>query len=182
MTERTRGLHTTGAQHEALDLIDLHASKPQESLNLTVTEPSSTDLSSASIQSIHVVRLSARPEKRTASSLNVSTAPDLDTSSETKQGRHAGTKRGGSHGILKNPHFPYQGGPVERLITLLANILKRIESSLLASLRPTTPPSPLLKKVITSKKRDSSGREVEEEEERSEEREVPLTIAPRQSD
>jgi hypothetical protein len=167
MSERTRGLPTTGAHHEVNDLKELHASKTQESLRQEITGAANTDLSSASIQSISVVRLSARPEKRKVAAL---TTPDLDPTAERKAQSRDGTPRAINHGILRNPYFPYQGNPLERLVTLLANVLKYFERSLLASLRPQAPQPQPLKPVNKAKRKDSLGREIEEEEEERQER------------
>lgn len=161
MSERTRSSHPSGTHHEALDLTNLHASKTQESLRHETTETANTDLSSASIQSISVVRLSARPEKRKLSSLNVPTVHDLEDSRVDKQPARPHHTRRENHGILKNPYFPYQGGPLERLITLVANLLKHLERSLLASLQPQAPQPP---QVITkTKRKDALGRDIDEE-------------------
>lgn len=180
MSERTRGSHTTGLHHEANDLTELHASKAQESLRHTVAEPANTDLSSASIQSISVVRLSARPEKRKIAAITAPTAPELEPTTEPHQRQRSTPSRGQGHGILKNPYFPYQGGPLERFITLLANLLKYLERSLLASLRPQAPQPPLQKTTIKTKKRDASGREIDEDEERSQKIEAPIKRTPLQ--
>ena len=177
MSERTRGSHTSGTHHEALDLTDLHASKSQESLRNDVTDAANTDLSSASIQSISVVRLSARPEKRKISSINVPTVPDLDETREQKQPIRPHQTRGEKHGILKNPYFPYQGGPLERFITLLANLLKHLERSLLSSLRPQAPHTP--QAIIKTKRKDASGRELDEEEDAPHKGEATLSTSSR---
>ena len=181
MSERTRGSQTLGAQQEVHDLTDLHASKTQESLRHTVAEPANTDLASASIQSISVVRLSIRPEKRKVTGLTVPTNADLDPSAEKQKRQSANPTHSEGHGILKNPYFPYQGGPVERLITLLANVLKHLERSLLASLRPAPPQPPPHKTIIKTKKRDASGREIEEDDEVAQLIEKPLISPTRES-
>lgn len=177
MSERIRSSHTSGTHQEAHDLTDLHASKTQESLRHEITDAANTDLASASIQSINVVRLSTRPEKRKVSSLSVPTVPEIDPTSEQKREPRPQATRGQANGILKNPFFPYQGGPLERLITLLANVLKYLERSLLASLRPQPPqPTPA---IIKAKRKDASGREIEEDEELPKENETPLKTSPR---
>jgi hypothetical protein len=182
MSERTRGSHTNGTHHEALDLTNLHTSKSQESLRNEITDAANTDLSSASIQSISVVRLSARPEKRKISSLNVTTVPDLDDTREQNQLARPQQTRGSNHGILKNPYFPYQGGPLERLITLMANLLKHLERSLLASLRPQVQPQHPPQTKSKTKKRDASGREIDEEDDLTNESKTPRSISSRQTD
>jgi hypothetical protein len=181
MSERTRGSHTSGTHHEVRDLADLHASKTQEALRHSEAEVSNTDLSSASIQSMSVVRLSARPEKRKVSSLNVATTPGLESQPEQETKQRAERKLNQSHGILKNPYFLYKGGLFERFITLLANLLKYLERSLLASLRPQAPIQPPHKTVIKTKRRDASGREIDEDNDRSEQTGTPLRTAPRES-
>lgn len=176
MSERNRSSHTSGTHQEAHDLTDLHASKTQESLRHEVTDAANTDLSSASIQSISVVRLSARPEKRKVSSLNVPTGADLEPMlGQEKEPRPQAT-RGQAHGILKNPYFPYQGGLLERLITLMANVLKHLERSLLASLRPQAPQPP--KPIVKTKRKDASGRDIDEGEEHPKESETHITHSP----
>lgn len=175
MSERTRGSHPSGTHQEALDLTNLHASKSQESLRNTISDASNTDLSSASIQSISVVRLSARPEKRKISPITVPTVPELDDTREQKQSGRPHPTRGQNHGILKNPYFPYQGGLVERFITLLANVLKHLERSLLASLRPQAPHPP--QAIIKTKRKDASGREIDERD-ASHEGEPKLSTSP----
>jgi len=181
MSERTRGSQIPGAQQEVHDLTDLHASKTQESLRHSVTEPANTDLASVSIQSISVVRLSTRPEKRKVTGLTVPTNPELDPTSEKQERQGANPTRGQRHGILRNPYFPYEGGPVERLITLLANVLKHLERSLLASLRPAPPQAPPQTTFIKTKKRDALGREIEEDSEAAQQVEKPLRIPTRES-
>lgn len=163
MSERTRGSSTHGAQHEVHDLTDLHASKTQEALRNAASGAANTDLSSASIQSISVVRLSARPEKRNLSSLTVPTAAELEPTTEHRPKQSGVVKKGQTLGILKNPYFPYKGNILERFITLLANILKYLERSLLASLRPQPPQVRPPTSTTRAKKRDAAGREIDED-------------------
>jgi hypothetical protein len=174
MSERNRSSHTTGTHQEAHDLTELHAARTQESLRQEITDAANTDLASASIQSISVVRLSARPEKRKVSSLNVPTDTDLEPTSGQKRESRPQAPRGLSNGILKNPYFPYQGGPLERLITLLANVLKHFERSIIASLRPQSPQPPPQRIIVKTKRKDATGREIEEDTERSQETEPPV--------
>ena len=174
MSERNRSSHTTGTHQEAHDLTELHAARTQESPRQEITDAANTDLASASIQSISVVRLSARPEKRKVSSLNVPTDTDLEQTSGQKRESRPQAPRGLANGILKNPYFPYQGGPLERLITLLANVLKHFERSIIASLRPQSP-QPLPQKItVKTKRKDATGRDIEEDTERSQETEHPV--------
>jgi hypothetical protein len=67
------------------------------------------------------------------------------------------------------------------LITLLANVLKHLERSLLASLRPAPPQPPPHKTIIKTKKRDASGREIEEDDEVAQLIEKPLISPTRES-
>ena len=179
MSERNRGSITNGTHHEGHDLADLHASRTSEALRHAPTEPSNTDLSSASIQSISVVRLSARPEKRKLSSLNVPTPPELEPAAEHPPRQRSEPKRAESHGILKNPYFPYKGNLLERFITLLANILKYLERSLLTAQRPLVPQPQPQKPARMAKKRDTAGREVADEKDPSTEGETSLKSSSR---
>jgi hypothetical protein len=82
-------------------------------------------------------------------------------------------------GILKNPYFPYKGNLLERFVTLLANVLKYLERSLLAAHRPQAPLPQPQKPAGVAKKRDTAGREREDEKEPSEEGETPLISSSR---
>lgn len=165
MSERTRSSHSNGTQHEANDLAELHTSKTHAALRETMNEASNTDLSSASIQSINVVRLSARPEQRKLSSRGGAVPADIEPKKDSLGGTRAATGRDNRYGVLTNPYYPYKGDPLTRLITLLANIVKSLESHLLAALE-RQPPSPRLPQaLIKTKKRRSDGREIEESEE-----------------
>ncbi|MEN9845512.1 MAG: hypothetical protein RIS36_659 [Pseudomonadota bacterium] len=162
MSERTRSSQPSGAHHEALDLPDPHALNAKGSLRQETTESANTDLTSASIQSISVVRLTAQPGKRKLSSLNLSTVPALDETREDNPKVRPQHSRRENHGILKNPYFSYRGGPLERFITLVANLLKYLERSLLASLQPQAPQPPHV--ITPMKRKDALGREVNEDE------------------
>lgn len=179
MSERTRGSHVSGVHPEAQDLTELHAAKTQEALRPKNTDTVNTDLASSSIQPIGVVRLSARPEKRKLTPPPISTAPDCEHATESTVEQRPSSKRGQSHGILTNPYFPYKGGLFERLIALVANLIRYLERNLLASLHDRTPPAPIPQTVLRTKKRDAAGREIDEERERSQEREPPLKGSPR---
>ena len=163
MTERTRGSQTSGSPQEAIDLNELHASKTQETLRASALDAANTDLASASIQSISVVRLSTRPEKRNLS--NRSSAPNAETSQlrEPKKLKRLTPRSKQRHGIFKHPYFPYEGDPLTRRITLLANILKVLELSILNAFKPAPPQTPPKTLVRKEKKRDENGREIEED-------------------
>lgn len=164
MTDRTRGPHTSGSPQEAIDLNELHASKTQEALRTEVLEPSNTDLSSASIQSISVVRLSARPEKRKHAGPLRPTSTEGELQKEANASKKPLQGKGQPHGLLKNPYFPYQGNLLERFVTFIANFLKVAELSILKSLRPTPPPAPPRVVIAKPKRRGPDGRELEEDE------------------
>lgn len=165
MSERTRSSHSNGTQHEANDLAELHASKTHEALRGEIHEGANTDLSNASIQSINVVRLSARPEKRKLSSLGVPVPSETEPKQDPTRGTRAAPRRRERYGVLTNPYYPYKGDPLTRLITLLANIVKSLESHLLAALQPQAPIPRQPQVVIKTKKRGADGREIEESEE-----------------
>jgi len=172
MTDRTRGPTAHSSPQEAIDLNELHAAKPGE--NPTDMGPANTDLASASIQSISVVRLSARPEKRKVGAAR----PTLET--ETKSDREPrsttrSTSRGGEkHGVFKNPYFPYEGNLLERFVTLLANLLKVFELSVLRSLKPPPPPTTKPKTVVArTKRRGPDGRDLEDDDVEATEEEKP---------
>jgi hypothetical protein len=164
MTERTRGLQPSGSPQEAIDLNELHASKTQEHLRASVVDPVHTDLSSASIQSMSVVRLSARPAMRKI------TSHSPEPRSDQKPRKQPILRSHQKYGVFKNPYFPYEGGPLGRLISLLANLIKVGELAIFNTPRHTPPPSHAVQsRVVKAKKRDASGRELEEEEEEKEE-------------
>lgn len=165
MSERTRSSHSNATQHEANDLAELHASKTHEDLRGEIHEAANTDLSNASIQSINVVRLSARPEKRKLSSLGVAVPSETDPKQDAPRGDRAAPRRRERYGVLTNPYYPYKGDPLTRLITLLANIVKSLESHLVAALQPQAPLPRQPQVVIKTKKRGADGREIEEREE-----------------
>ncbi len=165
MSERTRSSHITGTPHEVNDLAELHTSKTQEAFRGAIHEAADTDLSNASIQSISVVRLSARPEKRKLSSLGIPVPSETEPKHDRTRDTRTDTRRRDRYGILTNPYYPYKGDPLTRLITLLANIVKSLESHLLAALQPQAPISRQPPVVIKTKKRGPDGREIEESEE-----------------
>ncbi|MEY4669194.1 MAG: hypothetical protein RL518_1893 [Pseudomonadota bacterium] len=179
MSERTRGSHVSGSRPEAHDLTELHASKTADPVSPTSSEPANTDLASASIQSINVVRLSSRPEKRPLSSLNLATSTDVAHTTEQKIEQRPTSKRGEKHGILNNPYFPYKGGPLERFITLLANLVRYLEKSLLAALQDRPSPVPVQKPVIKTKKKGVNGEDVEDEDALTSKIETPHRGSPR---
>lgn len=162
MTERTRGSQPSSSPQEAIDLNELHASKTQEQLRASAFDSANTDLASASIQSISVVRLSARPEKRKLTHLSPGASMEPTEQHEPKIGTKHTVRSNQKHGIFKNPYFPYEGGPLGRLISLIANLMKVIELAVFnpgkpAALTPLTPP------VTTKRKKtDAHGREIDE--------------------
>jgi hypothetical protein len=165
MTERTRGSQLTGSPPEAIDLNELHASKVRDTSLSSETRPANTDLASASIQSISVVRLSARPERRKVASPTLSLNGEPTVSTETKSPAPSRQRRGATFGVLKNPYYKYEGNPFERLISLVANLLKVIEHSLLKSFKPQTPPTPPTTIVVKTKRRGPDGQEIDEDKE-----------------
>ena len=167
MTERTRGSQPSGSPQEAIDLNELHASKTQEQLRASAFDSANTDLASASIQSISVVRLSTRPEKRKLTNLSPSLDTETSTLRDPKVLKRPVTKSNQKHGIFKNPYFPYEGGPLGRLISLLANLMKVVELAIFNNPQHAQPPTPIKTGVIKAKKRDAHGREIDEEDEKS---------------
>ncbi len=165
MSERTRSSHITGTPHEVNDLAELHTSKTQEAFRGAIHEAADTDLSNASIQSISVVRLSARPEKRKLSSLGIPVPSETEPKHDRARDTRTDTRRRDRYGVLKNPYYPYKGDPLERLITLLANIVKSLESNLLAALQPRVPIPQAPQTVLKTKKRRFDGQEIEDGEE-----------------
>lgn len=159
MTERTRGSQLTGSHPEAIDLNELHASKSMD--------PSSanTDLANASIQSISVVRLSSRPERRKIASPTLSQNEEPMMAPDRKAPTTSRPHKGINFGVLKNPYYKYEGNVVERFISLVANLLKVIEHSLLRSFKPKNPPPPPPTVVVKPKRRGPDGREIEDEKE-----------------
>lgn len=122
---------------EVNDLSDLRASMPQKSN--TAAPSATTDLSTASIQSIPVARLSARPERRALSTLT----PTPTFAALREQASKEGSKSKGAtskpNGIFKNPYFRYKGGPIGRLVAFIANVLKALEQALFRRLKPMQP-------------------------------------------
>ena len=163
MTERTRDPQATNSNHEAIDLTDLHASQSTQALRAEITQAANTDLASASIQSISVVRLSPRPERRKLTSPSLAASEGPEQSQEQKKAAHPRPRADARFGVLKNPFYKYEGNILERCITLLANLLKVIEISLLKSFKPQPPPAPQKVTVVKPKRRGPDGREIEEE-------------------
>jgi hypothetical protein len=173
MTDRTRGSQLTGSQPEAIDLNDLHASKPDDLLKPSSSQAANTDLASASIQSISVVRLSTRPEKRKVASPTLSPTEERATSPDQKRPSTSRPRKGVTPGVLKNPFYKYEGNIFERFITLVANLLKVIEHALLNSFKPQPRPLPTSTVVVKTKRRGPDGREIDEEQEGAEQKEGP---------
>lgn len=139
MSDRTRNHQSTP---EAIDLSTLRATAPEHD-----RASGGTDLSAASIQSIPVARLSARQEKRSLSKLIPS--PTISTLREqvSKDSPKRRATPGKPHGILNNPYYKYEGGPLGRLVAFVANLLKALETALLRRLKPA--PRPIPQKVVT---------------------------------
>ncbi len=172
MTERTRGSQLTGSSPEAIDLNELHASKVTDIALSAEAKPENTDLASASIQSISVVRLSARPERRKISSPTLSQNGEATVSTEPKNTTPSRPRRGATFGVLKNPYYKYEGNVFERLISLVANILKVLEHALLRTFKPKAPPTPPSTVVVKPKKRGPDGRDIDEDKEAPRQREA----------
>lgn len=163
MTERTRGSQVTGSNQEVIDLNELHASKVTDAIRSEMTRPENTDLASASIQSISVVRLSSRPEKRKVIAPPLTTSEETSPSKESRQATASRPRRDEKFGILKNPFYKYEGNVLERCITLLANLLKALEFALLRTFKSQPPPTPSKINVVKPKRRGPDGREIDEE-------------------
>ena len=129
-------------------------------------DSANTDLASASIQSISVVRLSARPEKRKLTNLASSPSAESSPLQEPRIIRKATPRSNQKHGVFKNPYFPYEGGPLGRLISLLANLMKVVELAIFNTPQQTAPAFPTKSAVVKRKKRDANGREIDEEDEK----------------
>jgi hypothetical protein len=125
------------------DLTDLRASK-----DLHTKEPlnpsNETDLSSISISTSNIVRVAHKPETR-RTPLSHTTSQSASPAAQTtkhSQNRSAGTP---APGLFKNPTYRYSGGPIGRLITFIANLLKVLERIFLRLLgaRDQVAPNPL---------------------------------------
>jgi hypothetical protein len=122
MSERALDKNQETATSGQLDLQDLRASKDLH--NKESQHPSNqTDLSSVSISTNNIVRATHRPDPRrdpfshnAAESPSPAATPGRNRSSETR-----------APGIFKNPTYRYSGGPISRLITFIANLLKVLE-------------------------------------------------------
>lgn len=137
MNERTRSPQRNSAPKEAIDLTKLRASKLESMPDKDIPHTTSTDLANASIKSTSVARLSSRPEKRTQLT-PLTSGSHLENGSErpAKMGARSSASGRARSGVFNNPYYRYQGGPLGRLITFLANILKALESSLLSAFKP----------------------------------------------
>lgn len=122
---------------EVNDLSDLRASMLEKSHR--APPATNTDLSTASIQSIPVARLTARAERRALSSLT----PTPTFAALREQASKEGSKSKGAtskpNGIFKNPYFRYKGGPIARLVAFIANVLKALEQALFRRPKPMQP-------------------------------------------
>lgn len=174
MTERTKGSQQSGSPQEAIDLTELRASRAQTELS-----SANTDLASASIQSTNVVRLSVRPEMRKVSSPSISLGTDPEATRDTKPSAPQSHARNQKHGILRNPYFRYEGGPLGRLITLVANLLKALETAVFNTIKPTHSTPPAKTVVAKAKRKDAYGKELDEEQEAVERRDKSTEIHPR---
>lgn len=163
MTERTRGSQLTGSNQEAIDLNDLHASKASEAIRSESSQSANTDLASASIQSISVVRLSARPEKRKITTPSLSASEEPSKAHEQKRASTPRHRQNERLGILKNPYYKYEGNILERCISLVANLMKVLEVALLKGFKPQPLPTPPNVTIVKPKRRGPDGREIEEE-------------------
>lgn len=85
-------------------------------------------------------QLSIQPKKRSSLKARVHRAPSTSRDLEVrlKEGRtpsnNKASRKASPTGILSNPYYPYRGGPLSRLIILLANLLKAVERLLLRGL------------------------------------------------
>lgn len=108
----------------------LRASRELGTSNAAVDQGATleTDLSLASIPVTDVPRISAKSDKRI---LRPATGPGpmLATGADTAQEQESKSapKQAPASGILKNPHFAYQGDLLERFVTLIANVMKVLE-------------------------------------------------------
>jgi hypothetical protein len=170
MTDRTRDAQLTNSNQEAIDLNELHASKATQALRSEVSQVANTDLASASIQSISVVRLSARPEKRKLTAPLLAPTDELSQTTEPQKNTSTRPRANKTIGVLKNPYYKYEGNVLERCITLFANLLKVIEHALLKSFKPQLPVPPPSPVVVKTKRRGPDGREIDEETEATRDR------------
>lgn len=74
--------------------------------------------------------------------------------------RHKRTK----YGLLTNPFYRYEGGPLTRIMTFLANLLKLLEQLILGRLKKA--PALTLRKKVAPKKKEAGPNSVFTEEEK----------------
>jgi len=140
MSDRTRSPHHNTPSKEAIDLTELRASNTQSALREEARPSTTTDLTQATIPPTSIARLSAKPEKR-ARLTPLSTASNIRPPTEREREAAPRSKNTSPQrpGVFRNPHYRYHGGPLGRLLTFFANILKALEASLLATLKPSPP-------------------------------------------
>lgn len=171
MSDRTRNPQTTPQNtSQAIDLTELHASVTAGLKTEITTTSQNTDLTTASIPSANVVRLSAKPEKRPLSHLSV--GAHTTTEPETKVAPRKGAPSNRPNGIITNPYYRYEGGLLDKLITFLANVLKFLERALLRALAPQRPAVPQQKVSARPEKTE----EKDKKDEPREKRDVQLPI------
>jgi hypothetical protein len=137
MSERTLN-NQPGATKPSLDELRVshgRDSVPANSADLKIPDPKAAaplDLTQVSMETRSMVRLSARPQKRT-----VSTATTPHTAVSTKPSKSPAPAQ--RFGIFNNPRYKYEGGPLGFLIAFVANVLKVLEQ-LLFRTRTLAPP------------------------------------------
>jgi hypothetical protein len=126
MSDQGRTIKTNAAgSQEALDLSKLRASK-----DIPTTLPENApNLSQCSIAPKNVHRVATQPTSRSMQSLRPSPSIATLRSEVAARTSKANSKpsRMRPNGLFSNPYYRYKGGPISRLITFLANLLKMIE-------------------------------------------------------
>lgn len=169
-------------QNEVADLSELASSKD---LHQTISSipANATDLTSASISSADVLRVSQRSDIRKSLHERVSpqeVSVEL-TNSRSKASPSRSAEGGTKNGVFKNAFYRYDGGLLNKILALIGNILKVIERLFLRLLGArdavTTPNNP----QSTSSKRedtntDSSKQEIDKEKRKERREQAELLI------
>lgn len=137
--------------------------------SLSQSRSADTDLSQVSIPSSGIPRVSAKTDKRIIRTPNLTASNEVDTDKSREASRKEAGEAAATGGILKNPHYAYQGNLIERFVTFVANILKTLERILLRFLSGEDAPLP--KPTQQSRVPESDTPAPDEERKKREERE-----------
>lgn len=99
-----------------------------------IVELSSTALPSPGIKRSEGPDIKPTERPLVAKELELGIKPEHKLEQGNKETKSEIAPAGRSHGIIKDPFFAYRGGPFNRIITFLANILKVIEQIILGRL------------------------------------------------